>query len=106
MVAFEHAKFLENTDALRARSRDFLYAVANFYVRTLLAGVWRNLDDRNRASWKDSRYDFGCWNGVVISRSVAFCQARAEIILHLARRSSAEHLVPLLRGERVDEALP
>ena len=80
MVVFCHAEFFEDTDAQRTANRGCLHALGDFVVRPFLASIRRNLDDRNCASWKDIRCDFGYWNGSVISRQVAFCQAQAEII--------------------------
>ena len=53
--------------------------MGDFSVRTLLARLWRNLDERNRSSWQDSRRDFGRRYGVFVSRPVLFREAQAEL---------------------------
>ncbi len=80
VIGFEDASKFENAYTSLARSRHCLRPMGHFNVPALLAGVWRNLDYRNRTSWKDFRCDTDWRHGLVVSDAVAHHEAQSETI--------------------------
>ncbi len=77
MLVFADDWFIENARTSHARNHDRLCALGDIYVRTVLARLRRNLDERNGPSGKNGRFDFGRWNGIVFSRAVAFLSVKS-----------------------------